>query len=208
MQILSSALGLYSPQTTLAKSSAKSGALSKQDFSSRFSGPDDVTSRRDSYGTLIHESATPYIRLVEQYERWKAQLPEQEAASLPDPNGGLTEENIAYLKEHYSGELTWMEREDALNTLKQMGIINDQQKFSAHGSGGWVCLAVGNEAQIDAELEKLRQHFHRNDPMERDWNVLFDGSPISRFRTIDDILSWVDQLSETSADPLRCRVGL
>lgn len=99
-----------------------------------------------------------------------------------------------------------MEREDALNTMKQMGIINDQQKFSAHNSGGWVCLAVGSEAQREAEMEKLRQHVHRYDPMERDWNVLFVDTPISGFCTIDDILSWVERLSETTVDPLRCKV--
>lgn len=205
MQILSFAPGIYKPQTAPAKSAGKSNSRSREDFFSHFSGPDDITVRRDSYGTLVYESLSPYVRLMQQYDRWKAQLPEEEAAALPDSTG-LTEENIAYLKDRYSGELTWMEREDALNTMKQMGIINDQQKFSAHGSGGWVCFAVGSEAQREAEMEKLRQHVHRHDPMERDWNVLFEGTPISGFCTIDDILRWVAQLSETTADPLRCKV--
>ena len=69
-----------------------------------------------------------------------------------------------------------------------------------------VSLRVGNEAQQGAEMEKLRQQFHRYDPMERDWNVLLEDTPVSGFRTIDDILSWVDQLSETTVDPLRCKV--
>ena len=205
MQILSFTPGMYRPQTAPAKSAGKSSSRSGEDFSSHFSSPDDITVRRDSYGTLVYESLSPYVRLMQQYDRWKAQLPEDEAAVLPDSTG-LTEENIAYLKGRYSGELTWMEREDALNTMKQMGIINDQQKFSAHNSGGWVCLAVGSEAQREAEMEKLRQHFHRHDPMERDWNVLFEDTPISGFCTIDDILSWVERLSETTVDPLRCKV--
>ena len=207
MQISSFVPGFYSAQTALIKSAMKSISKSKEDFSSHFSGPNDVTVNRDGHGGIFYASATPYVRLMEQYDRWKAQLPEEEAAALPD-SVGLTEENIAYLKDRYSGELTWMEREDALNTMKQMGIINDQQKFSAHNSskGGWVCLAVGNEAQREAEMEKLRQHFHRHDSMERDWNVLLEDTPVSGFRTIDDILSWVDQLSETTVDPLRCKV--
>lgn len=209
MQVSSFIPGFYQAQTALLKSAMKSISKSKEDFSSHFSGPNDVTVGHDSYGTLFCASATPYVRLMEQYDRWKAQLPEKEAAALPDSTG-LTEENIAYLKGRYSGELTWMEREDALNTMKQMGIINDQQKFSAHNSseGGWVCLAVGDEAQREAEMEKLRQHFHRHDPLERDWNVLLADTPVSGFRTIDDILRWVEQLPETMADPLRCRVGL
>ena len=205
MQISSCIPGFYSAQAALIKSAMKSISKSKEDFSSHFSGPNDVTVNRDGHGGIFYASATPYVRLMEQYDRWKAQLPEEEAAALPD-SVGLTEENIAYLKDRYSGELTWMEREDALNTMKQMGIINDQQKFSAHNSGGWVCLAAGSEAQREAEMEKLRQHFHRHDPMERDWNVLLEDTPLSGFRTIDDILSWVDQLSETSVDPLRCKV--
>ena len=39
-----------------------------------------------------------------------------------------------------------------------------------------------------------------------DWNILLEDTPVSGFRTIDDILSWVDQLSETTVDPLRCKV--
>lgn len=205
MQILSFTPGMYRPQTAPVKSAGKSSSQSKEDFSSHFSSPDDITVRRDSYGTLVYESLSPYVRLMQQYDRWKAQLPEEEAAALPDSTG-LTEENIAYLRDRYSGELTWMEREDALNTMKQMGIINDQQKFSAHNSGGWVCLAVGSEAQREAEMEKLRQHVHRYDPLERDWNVLLGDTLISGFRTIDDILSWVERLSETTVDPLRCKV--
>lgn len=205
MQVSSFIPGFYQAQTALLKSAMKSISKSKEDFSSHFSSPDDITVRRDSYGTLVYESLSPYVRLMQQYDRWKAQLPEEEAAALPDFTG-LTEENIAYLRDRYSGELTWMEREDALNTMKQMGIINDQQKFSAHNSGGWVCLAVGSEAQREAEMEKLRQHVHRYDPLERDWNVLLGDTLISGFRTIDDILSWVERLSETTVDPLRCKV--
>lgn len=205
MQVSSFIPGFYQAQTALLKSAMKSISKSKEDFSSHFSSPDDITVRRDSYGTLVYESLSPYVRLMQQYDRWKAQLPEEEAAALPDSTG-LTEENIAYLRDRYSGELTWMEREDALNTMKQMGIINDQQKFSAHNSGGWVCLAVGSEAQREAEMEKLRQHVHRYDPLERDWNVLLGDTLISGFRTIDDVLSWVERLSETTVDPLRCKV--
>lgn len=205
MQISSFVPGFYQAQTALLKSAMKSISKSKEDFSSHFSSPDDVAVGRDGYGTLFYGAATPYVRFMEQYDRWKAQTSEEETAALPD-SVGLTEENIAYLKDRYSGDLTWMEREDALNTMKQMGIINDQQKFSAHNSGGWVCLAVGSEAQREAEMEKLRQHVHRYDPLERDWNVLLEDTPISGFCTIDDILSWVERLSETTVDPLRCKV--
>lgn len=208
MQIPSFIPGLYRAQTALIKSAMKSISKSKEDFSSHFSSPDDITVRRDSYGTLVYESLSPYVRLMQQYDRWKAQLPEEEAAALPDSTG-LTEENIAYLKDRYSGELTWMEREDALNTMKQMGIINDQQKFMAHNSNNvaLVSFKVGSgEAMQGAELEKFLQYANRHDPLERDWNVLLEDTPVSGFRTIDDILSWVDQLSETTVDPLRCKV--
>jgi len=205
MQSLSFNPGAYTPRTTSAKSAAKSSTQSKEDFSSHFSSPDDITIIHGTGGKTACESLSPYLRLLGQYDRWKAQLPEDEAAGLPDSTG-LTEENIAYLKERYSGELTWMEREDALNTMEKMGIISNPQKFSAHSGGGWVCRAVGTEAQQQAELEKLRQHFNRHDPMERDWNVLFEDTPIAGFLTIDDILSWVERLGKTTADPLRCRV--
>jgi len=204
-------LEMRSQMTGTAKAASKNKAPEKEDFSSHFSSPDDVTAGRDSKGRVYYQSASPYIRLMEQYDRWKAQLPEQEAAALPDSTG-LTEDNIAYLKDRYSGELTWMEREDALDTMVKMGIINNQQKFSAHG-GSLSSLAAGSfaiaggtepiEVNLDAEIQN---DFNRYDPLERDWNVLFEDTPIVGFSTIDDILRWVKSLSETTADPLRCRV--
>lgn len=209
MQIQSSVSGLYRSQATPAKTAVKAAnTQSKENFFSHFSGPDDVKADHDSYGTLYYESASPVIRLQAQYDRWKAQLPQQEAANLPDSTG-LTEENIAYLKEHYSGELTWMEREDALNVMQEMGIISGPQKFSAHsGSDDWFCLRLGDDAQCEAELNRMYNRMSQHSPLERDWNVLFEGKPIASFLTIDDILEWAKGLPEETLDPLRCRVNL
>ena len=208
MQITSMDLSMYRPgPTSIGTGTRNSG---KEDFSSHFSSPDDIIVGRDSYGTIFYQMASPYIRLMEQYDRWKAQLPEQEAAVLPDSTG-LTEENIAYLKDRYSGELTWMEREDALDTMVKMGIINNQQKFSAHGgslsplAAGSFAIAGGTEP-IEIKAVEMPNDVNDYDPLERDWNVLFKGKPIAGFLTIDDILDWAKDLPDDSWDPLRMRI--
>lgn len=204
MQISPMDLSVYKPWLSLANSAARSGSTqSKEDFSSHFSSPDDIIVGRDSYGTIFYQMASPYVRLMEQYDRYRAQRTEQ--YDLPD-SYGLTEENIAYLKERFSGELTWMEREEALDTLVQLGIISNVQRFTAH-QDGFFSHVKGTYEEQQAELRRQREHLDRHSPLERDWNVLFEGTPIAKFNSIDDILNWVDQLPEIQADPLNCKIS-
>ena len=96
-----------------AKTDSTDKAPEKEDFSSHFSGPDDIQTGRDSYGTVYYQTASPSIRLSEQWRRWREQLGDDPDANLPNSTG-WTEENIEYLKNRYSSdELTWVERQDA-----------------------------------------------------------------------------------------------
>lgn len=201
MQLSSLDLSISRPWLKPIGAPAKSN--SKEDFSSHFSGPDDVKVGRDMYGTLYYQSASPFVRLMEQYDRYLAQRTGQ--YELPGSTG-LTEENIAYLKERFSGELTWMEREEALDTLVQMGIISNVQRFTAH-QDGFFSHVKGTFEEQQAELRRQREHSEKHDPLERDWNVLFEGTPVAKFNSIDDILKWVDELPEIQADPLNCRIS-
>lgn len=132
-------------------------------------------------------TSSPYMRLSESYERWKAQMSGEDP--LPDSKG-LTEENLAYLREHYSGELGWEERMDALNTMQRMGILSSNQVQQACG-GGMATMSFG-AMQTTITMTPLQQ----SNPWETNWDVLFKGTPIAGFHTLDDILSWVDKTQD------------
>ena len=173
-----------------------------EDFSSHFSGPDDIQTGRDGYGTVYYQTASPSIRLSEQWRRWREQLGDDPDANLPNSTG-WTEENIEYLKNRYSSdELSWVEREDALNTMKKLGMISGPQSFSAH-TQDLPLLNIKTEADFQ---ELLRRAGGGCSPLERDWNVLFKNSPIASFSSIDDILEWAKDLPDETWDPMRLRI--
>ncbi len=70
---------------------------------------------------------SPGAQLISDYEDWKKTQPPRE---LPGSKG-LTEENIAYLKENYSGTLSMFGKIDALDTMVEMGIITEREKLEA-----------------------------------------------------------------------------
>ena len=71
--------------------------------------------------------SSPGSQLLLDYEDWKKTQPPRQ---LPGSKG-MTEENIAYLKENYSGRLTMFGKIDALDTMVEMGILTEKEKMEA-----------------------------------------------------------------------------
>ena len=134
---------------------------------------------------------SPYVNLMVAHDQWKEQQPPQE---LPDSQG-WTEENIAYLRERYSGSLSWEERVDMLDTMMDMGMITHEQKYSVYGDSlitEKLDVTTGRFV-LEPEMEAKREAFRRNHPWNQDWNVYFQVDPISSFQTADDVLAWMAQ---------------
>lgn len=109
----------------------------------------------------------------EDYRQWKAGQPEQ---VLPDSKG-WTEENLAFLRKHYAGELSAFELYDALETMRQMGAISQKEENYAMGSR---VVTRGLEASLSYG------------PIEDNWLHGFDKAPIVGFRSLDNILDWLE----------------
>lgn len=203
-------IGSYTPRFSMPLE-ARSGAATtagtakapaREDFSSHFSSPDDIKSGYDSCGTHYYQIPDSISRLTGQWTRWREQLDGDPDAYLP-VSTGWTEENIEYLKNRYSSdELTWVEREDALHTMKKLGMISGPQSLSAH-TQSLPMLNLKTEADFQELLRRVRGN---SSPAERDWNVLFKDAPIAGFSSIDDVLNWAKDLPDEGYDPLRCRI--
>ena len=130
-----------------------------------------------------------YCRLMDSYEWWKGQQPPLE---LPDSKG-LTEENITYLRERYSGSLSWEERVDALETMKEMGIITKEQSEEAMGNR---IITIQLVRQPDGSLkpEHEPEDIVDETTFAHDWNIAFKKRPFAQFTSIENILSWVNKI--------------
>ncbi len=126
--------------------------------------------------------ASPYMQLDTYYQTWAAEHPKTLPGSV-----GATAENIAYLREHYSGELSAGEVMDAIDTLEKMKLISLDERDDFYG--GKVLTRYGRTVeagivQIDMQ-EALDNYYPEYD------------EPIVHCRTLDDILDFVRERRKT-----------
>lgn len=126
--------------------------------------------------------SSPSMQMGDDYAAWKAQQPE---GTPPDPEGGLTEENLSYLEERYSGSLSWNQKLGALEDLYKMGILDKDQCYEAVGDTlEWIILTPDDPAgtYIDrCEISSWAKH----------WEGIYLHSPATGFERLEDILNWV-----------------
>ncbi len=79
----------------------------------------------------IKRTVTPKEQVLADYRDWKAHQPPR---VLPESKGP-TEENLSYLRSHFSSTLSLFERVDALDTMCEMGILSEDQMLNYLGLG-------------------------------------------------------------------------
>lgn len=120
-----------------------------------------------------------WMQFEDDYRAWKARQPE---LALPDPQG-WTEENLAFLKEHYAGDLSDYEVYDALETMKRMGAISQKEQNYADG-----CVMIAfDPSNINGCI------FYEDTTDPGFWLGNFHKAPMVNFRSMDDIISWVEE---------------
>lgn len=191
----------YPYQTPARRTGTTSGAPGRTSFGEQL---DIAANRREdqleigSAGAVWQVPGTmepsPYLRLMYAYDDWKIKQPPQE---LPDSRGA-TEENLAYLKERYSGDLSWEERVDALETMAQLGVITEDQKFDALGVCGGPSININDwdEAKkiLTGEMEKAMEEYRAYG--RGGWDACFQDRPIGTFKRADDLFVWLDKILE------------
>nr|WP_325253528.1 hypothetical protein [uncultured Oscillibacter sp.] len=119
------------------------------------------------------------MQFEDDYKAWKAGQPE---LALPEAQG-WTEENLAFLKEHYAGDLSAFEAYDALETMRRMGVISQKEENYASGA---VMIVLD-----PSEINGVMYYTDQEDPSF--WLGNFHKTPMVNFRSLDDIISWVEE---------------
>lgn len=122
-----------------------------------------------------------YMQFRDDYRAWKAQRPE---AVLPDSQG-WTGENLAYLQEHYAGDLSAFEIYDALDTMKELGIPSEKGLRCAEGATMVRLDLKGGVFQTSVDPDS-----------EAAWLHGFDEAPMAGFHRLEDLLSWAKDFRE------------
>lgn len=155
--------------------------------------PCSNTPSKTSTASVSDESTSSIPEFYADYEKWKAA---QDPQVLPDSKGP-TEENMAYLRDRYSGPLTMFQKMEAFDTMLEMGIITEAQHTRMCGTCGPNLVAW---------------HLNPNDPdfynvkalpldttIEGDWSNMvleyfYKLTPLAKSEDLDDMFSWVDEI--------------
>lgn len=85
----------------------------------------------NSFEIKAHHALNPKQQILDDYYAWKAIQPKR---TLPDSKGA-TEENLKYLQKNFSGKLDLFERVEVLDTMREMGILSEDQMLNYLGLG-------------------------------------------------------------------------
>ena len=138
------------------------------------------------------------FQLWADYQAWKSQQPPRQ---LPDSKGA-TEENLAYLLENFTGdektgELSLFQRMEMIDTMREMGIITEEQMKDALGIG------TRSLKVIDMNSPAIVCTGPVGDYGLASWSSFFTHLPLMEARDLDDMFEILDrQLRGTRAGDL------
>lgn len=128
----------------------------------------------------IQNAQEPKVQIWADYQNWKAQQPPRK---LPEPQGA-TEENMAYLRENFTGELSLFQRIDALDTMREMGILTREQMMDGLGLGGSLIRAGNTKVIAHGSPEAARELWA--------WGSFFADSPILQMDDLERLFQVLD----------------
>ena len=129
----------------------------------------------------VQNVADPEAQVWSDYQAWKSQQPPRK---LPNSRG-LTEENLAYLRENFSGELSLFQRIEAADTMREMGIITEDQMMNALGFGEHRFYTVTSSLIVEGSPEDS-EYLHP-------WNFFFSGAPLMQANNLNGLFGLLDK---------------
>lgn len=138
---------------------------------------------------------SPQMQLLFDYENWKAARPERH---LPDSQGA-TEENMAYLKEHFSGNLDIFQKVDAYDTMVEMGIMTKREMLEAIGFGPVELVSAGNVKIVangspeDARARMVSEY-------TAEWSNFFSTASIMQSDSLEELFKLLDEQLENAKE--------
>ena len=91
---------------------------------------------------------------------------------------------MAYLREHFTGELSLFQRINALDTMREMGILTREQMMDGLGLGGSLIRAGNTKVIAHGSPEAARELWA--------WGSFFADSPILQMDDLERLFQVLD----------------
>ena len=146
----------------------------------------------------VQNATDPKAQIWSDYQAWKSQQPKR---VLPDSKGA-TEENLTYVLEHFTGdkktgELSLFQRIEVLDTMREMGILTQEEMMNVLGLGK-SGLVIGGKIGDPPKGVYLGLG---DDYQMHEWSNVLHHLPLSRMNNLNDLFETVDiMLRGTSAE--------
>lgn len=146
-----------------------------------------VRSAREDGGHFL----SPAAQLWDDYGHWKAAQPPR---NIPGSRGA-TEENLAYLRENFSGELSLFQKVDALDTMVDMGILTRREMLEAVGLGPVTLEAAGKVGvKANGTPEEARED------CVSQWSSYYTSASIVQTGSLEDLFKLLDKQLKNSEE--------
>ena len=172
---------------SLCSGVAKAGFNRMRDWEN-LSGVAFMDLMRNVDGTVKYAASNPKEQLMQDYYAWKAVQPQR---YLPESKGD-TEENRAFLRRNFSGQLSVMDRIYALDTMREMGMITEEEMRETIGVNEFNISIVSLKEIVPVMAEPIGL-----DPAISRWNEFFTHANISRCPTLDKLYEMTGKVRET-----------
>lgn len=131
---------------------------------------------------VTYDHFSPSLQLFHDWSEWKQG---QQDADMPDASSSM-EEKLAYVRKRYGDASDALTIYDALNTMKDLGIISQTEYVWSEGGPG---IHMTKE-----EMEEwINSHSVSGDLSDEHWHGKFMTSPLVGFHSLDDIFNWLEE---------------
>lgn len=131
---------------------------------------------------VTYDHFSPALQLFHDWSEWKQG---QQDADMPDASSSM-EEKLAYVRKRYGDASDALTIYDALNTMKDLGIISQTEYIWSEGGPG---IHMTKE-----EMEEwINSHSVSGDLSDEHWHGKFMTSPLVGFHSLDDIFNWLEE---------------
>lgn len=118
-----------------------------------------------------------FLTMMDDYTKWKSEQTDQ---ALPQSLGSV-DADLAWLREHFSGELDVFGVIDAIESMHSMGLIDREERNSIYG----IEFTVVRMTELVSCMQIRPAGYG---PL---WSDGFGLSPLMDLHTLDDILEWL-----------------
>lgn len=154
---------------------------------SLFAGWADLTptDERFANGDGTYSGLSRFQTMMGDYQQWKSGQPDP---ALPQSHGS-EEENLAWLREQFPGELDAYNVIDAIESMCSMGLIDREERNRIYG----IELTVVKVTELVSCMEIHPAGYSSL------WGDRFEDAPLMEFHSLQDILDWLGRFRERSS---------